>query len=146
MVYEFMNKSLALIPVAFAIFALMVSPAVMSVSADPDNSNGKGSANAHPNDCSNSNGKAKQKNPNCTNSEPNPCGLDDDGNIFPDELASYLSIPIGDESTSGTAEYLIHLAETAAGTAGVGSHSQTITEDELPFLNTVLAAESYPLC
>ncbi len=60
-----MNKSLALIPVAFAIFALILFPAVMSVSADPDKSNGKGSDNTHPNQCGNSNGKAAQKNPNC---------------------------------------------------------------------------------
>jgi hypothetical protein len=79
-VFSYMNKTLALIPVMFAIFALMVSPAVMSVSADKDSSNGKGSDNAHPNECGNSQGKAAQKNPNCgydTNLDSDRDGMTD---------------------------------------------------------------------
>ncbi len=86
MVYEFMNKSLALIPVAFAIFALMLTPAVMSVSADKG---GNGKAQGSPQGCENGKGEDNVQNPNC-----NSIGDSDGDGIPNNEDACPNMIPV----------------------------------------------------
>ena len=68
-----MNKLLALMPVVFAIFALMLSPAVMSVSAEKG---GNGSEKSNAQSCFNEKGKAPEKNPNCDGNGNSGCGSD----------------------------------------------------------------------
>ncbi|NQV39166.1 MAG: hypothetical protein HQ505_01265 [Nitrosopumilus sp.] len=73
-----MNKTLALIPVVIAIFALMISPAVMFVSAEKG---GNGQAQGDPKGCDNGKGKDDVKNPNCSDTNTN---VDTDGDGIPD--------------------------------------------------------------
>ena len=78
-----MNKTLALIPVVFAIFALMLSPAVTSVSAEKG---GNGKAQGNPQGCENNKGKDAAQNPNCGVSTG--VDSDKDGISDADEIAA----------------------------------------------------------
>ena len=85
-----MNKTLALIPVVFAIFALMLSPAILSVSAEKGgNNNSKGD----PQGCENGKGKDAEKNPNCNSVSCDPSNLDCDGDGIPNELDACPNLP-----------------------------------------------------
>ena len=70
-----MNKTLALLPLMVAIFALMLSPAVMSVSADKG---GNDKAKGEPKGCGNDKGQDAIQNPNC-DSTGNATDTDGDG-------------------------------------------------------------------
>jgi hypothetical protein len=63
-IHYIMNKIVALLPVVVAIFALMLSPAVMSVSAEKG---GNDKAQGEPKGCDNGKGKDNINNPNCEN-------------------------------------------------------------------------------
>lgn len=79
------NKTLALIPLMVAMFALMLSPAVMSVSADKG---GNDKAKGEPQGCDNEKGQDAIQNPNC-NGGNSGCGsdpLDCDGDGLSDEV------------------------------------------------------------
>ena len=134
-----MNRSLALIPVAFAIFALMVSPVV---SADTDN-DGRDNGPKKANGCEKGNGKASDAghNPNC--GEPiignTDCTYLADANITPDELS--LSI-LGDVTLPNViiASNWIAAAEI---NADVETPDAVIDHDpELDELNIILAADT----
>ena len=138
-----MNKSLALIPVVFAIFALMLSPAVMSAYADTEN-NGRDKGTKTANGCDNDKGKAgdSKHNPNCGPSAPlgnTDCTYISTGGISPDDLSFAI---FGDFITAHVTISSNWIATSEINTGEEDPDGEVDHDSELIELNTILLADT----